>query len=255
MAAKDAKNSKMVAKDANNGKMVVKDANNNKMKGLLKGLRYISQIFDDNKDQEMQIGLPTDVKHVAHIGWDGPSTASSPSWMNEFQAPPGFQQSAPLGNGDMKEDYGVKWVSEDSSQKSSRGARSPAHDMPDLPKSSRRHSSNGHGGGGTDSPKKEKSDKVKHTRRSSKNREISDSSTRGIQQSMDPSQGSKSPQNLPDIPKKTRRKKSKDSSIGSPSGSRRSKHHASSETCTSPGHQSATISQRSFQEGEDKGFT
>nr|XP_028959344.1 CRIB domain-containing protein RIC6-like [Malus domestica] len=113
MAAKDAKNSKMVVKDANNGKMVVKDANNNKMKGLLKGLRYISQIFDDNKDQEMQIGLPTDVKHVAHIGWDGPSTASSPSWMNEFQAPPGFQQSAPLGNGDMKEDYGVKWVSED----------------------------------------------------------------------------------------------------------------------------------------------
>ncbi|RRT71756.1 hypothetical protein B296_00002190 [Ensete ventricosum] len=29
----------------------------------------------------MQIGFPTDVKHVAHIGWDGPSV-SSPSWVN-----------------------------------------------------------------------------------------------------------------------------------------------------------------------------
>ena len=35
----------------------------------------------------MQIGFPTDVKHVAHIGWDGP-TANSPSWViiyNLFQ--------------------------------------------------------------------------------------------------------------------------------------------------------------------------
>ena len=30
----------------------------------------------------MQIGLPTDVKHVAHIGWDGPSVNSAPSWVN-----------------------------------------------------------------------------------------------------------------------------------------------------------------------------
>lgn len=28
----------------------------------------------------MQIGYPTDVKHVAHIGWDGPSV-NSPSWV------------------------------------------------------------------------------------------------------------------------------------------------------------------------------
>ncbi len=28
----------------------------------------------------MQIGFPTDVKHVAHIGWDGPST-NTPSWV------------------------------------------------------------------------------------------------------------------------------------------------------------------------------
>ncbi|KAJ4967684.1 hypothetical protein NE237_014385 [Protea cynaroides] len=52
-----------------------------KMKGILKGLRYISQIFDNGKEQEMQIGHPTDVKHVAHIGWDGPSV-HSPTWVS-----------------------------------------------------------------------------------------------------------------------------------------------------------------------------
>ena len=81
------------------------------MKGLLKGLRYIARIFgeftyqfintclcivimnsdfkklqkllhaEDDKEPEMQIGKPTDVKHVAHIGWEGPS-ATTPSWVN-----------------------------------------------------------------------------------------------------------------------------------------------------------------------------
>ncbi|XP_076961165.1 uncharacterized protein LOC143637731 [Bidens hawaiensis] len=56
------------------------------MKGLLKGLRYISEIFEaeNDKEPEIQIGAPTDVKHVAHIGCDGPSS-SAPTWMNEFQ--------------------------------------------------------------------------------------------------------------------------------------------------------------------------
>lgn len=30
----------------------------------------------------MQIGLPTDVKHVAHIGWDGPGSTNSGSSNN-----------------------------------------------------------------------------------------------------------------------------------------------------------------------------
>lgn len=34
----------------------------------------------------MEIGLPTDVKHVAHIGWDGPSV-NSPSWVFFFFFP------------------------------------------------------------------------------------------------------------------------------------------------------------------------
>ncbi|EOA36712.1 hypothetical protein CARUB_v10012323mg [Capsella rubella] len=54
------------------------------VKGLLKGLRYITQIFDEEKDKDMQIGFPTDVKHVAHIGSDGPAT-NMPSWMGDFK--------------------------------------------------------------------------------------------------------------------------------------------------------------------------
>ncbi|KAK2400078.1 WD40 repeat protein [Trifolium repens] len=55
-----------------------------KVKGLLKGLRYISQIFEEKED-EIEIGFPTDVKHVAHIGSDDPS-ANAPSWMNEYKS-------------------------------------------------------------------------------------------------------------------------------------------------------------------------
>ncbi|XP_074348633.1 uncharacterized protein LOC141687304 [Apium graveolens] len=54
------------------------------VKGILKGLRYISQIFEkeEEEEEEIQIGNPTDVKHVAHIGNDGPAN-SKPSWMKE----------------------------------------------------------------------------------------------------------------------------------------------------------------------------
>ncbi|XP_042452428.1 CRIB domain-containing protein RIC1-like [Zingiber officinale] len=58
-----------------------------KMKNILKGLRYISQIFDEEEEPEMQIGHPTDVKHVAHIGCDGQSINNSPTWMTEFRSP------------------------------------------------------------------------------------------------------------------------------------------------------------------------
>ncbi|XP_048131995.1 CRIB domain-containing protein RIC10-like isoform X2 [Rhodamnia argentea] len=44
------------------------------------------------KEREMEIGYPTDVKHVSHIGWDGPS-GNGPSWMNEFRAAPEFSGS------------------------------------------------------------------------------------------------------------------------------------------------------------------
>ncbi|PWZ21459.1 CRIB domain-containing protein RIC10 [Zea mays] len=40
-----------------------------KVKGIFKGLKAFSQIFSV-KEHEMEIGCPTDVKHVVHIGWD-----------------------------------------------------------------------------------------------------------------------------------------------------------------------------------------
>ncbi|XP_074580518.1 uncharacterized protein LOC141836940 [Curcuma longa] len=55
-------------------------------KGILKPIRYISQMFDQ-KEPEMQIGFPTDVKHVAHIGSDGPNT-SDPGWMKDYHSAP-----------------------------------------------------------------------------------------------------------------------------------------------------------------------
>ena len=40
-------------------------------------------MVESGKEEEIEIGNPTDVKHVAHIGWDGPSAtpASAPSWV------------------------------------------------------------------------------------------------------------------------------------------------------------------------------
>ncbi|KAJ9169641.1 hypothetical protein P3X46_017807 [Hevea brasiliensis] len=248
--------------------------NNNKMKGLLKGLRYISQIFgmtliltgsikdvffqitcsysysleynaDNEKEPEMQIGYPTDVKHVAHIGWDGPSV-NSPSWMNEFKAAPGLSSAS---NGDANDE--IKWVSEDAASRrvSRRASDSSARDLPELPKSSRRHSSTG---GAGDSPTKEKSDKPKQSRRSSRNanKELADGKS-GRHKDSGPAGASE------DAPKKTRRKKSKD---GSMSKSSRSKAQASDVDC---GSESGSVSKSlsigncdsALDEDAENGFT
>ncbi|XP_027094674.1 CRIB domain-containing protein RIC6-like [Coffea eugenioides] len=195
-----------------------------KMKGLLKGLRYISQIFDEDKEPDMQIGFPTDVKHVAHIGWDGPSV-DSPSWMKEFKSPTGFQ-SAPLAiPGDPKENPEIKWVSEDG--KNARGKSSSAKDQSEAPRSSSRRQSSTENS--SDSPKKEKS------RHSRKHHSKDSSDSVKNRQTQDSGLGSESPSNLPDIPKKSRRKKSKESISGGSSGSVRSRNRGNtSGTCTSP---------------------
>ncbi|XP_066310563.1 CRIB domain-containing protein RIC4-like [Miscanthus floridulus] len=70
---------------------------------LLRGFKNLSQIFavydedEDEEEREMVIGLPTDVKHVAHIGWDGSTstTTSLRSW-NRAAAPPQLQEQYPL---------------------------------------------------------------------------------------------------------------------------------------------------------------
>ncbi|KAG6603765.1 CRIB domain-containing protein RIC10-like isoform X2 [Cucurbita moschata] len=56
-----------------------------KLKGIYKSFKYVSQIFA-MKDREMEIGYPTDVKHVSHIGLDNSSpSGSAPSWIKEFK--------------------------------------------------------------------------------------------------------------------------------------------------------------------------
>ncbi|KAE8685345.1 Ypt/Rab-GAP domain of gyp1p superfamily protein isoform 1 [Hibiscus syriacus] len=104
----------------------------------------------------MQIGLPTDVKHVAHIGWDGPSTVQSkPSWMNEFQTPAGGFQTPPSALRDNN----------NLSRKGSRGKSSAAKDSPQVPKSSKRTISTNGSGASSTKEKTEKSKQSKKTRK------------------------------------------------------------------------------------------
>ena len=86
-----------------------------KMKGFLKGFKYFSQIFGKGmnltfplyffispylsltislhfrvsgyKEQEMEIGYPTDVRHITHIGWNS-SSAHAPSWVSDYPSIP-----------------------------------------------------------------------------------------------------------------------------------------------------------------------
>ncbi|KAF7119269.1 hypothetical protein RHSIM_Rhsim13G0157100 [Rhododendron simsii] len=78
-----------------------------KLKGSIRGSSTLPKSLglDENlgsflfavvKEREMEIGYPTDVKHVAHIGWDGPS-GSAPSWMNEFNVASDFTATS-IGN-------------------------------------------------------------------------------------------------------------------------------------------------------------
>lgn len=67
-----------------------------RIKGIYKGFKHtLSQIFVV-KEREMEIGYPTDVKHLAHIGWDGPS-GNAPTWMSEFKTVPDFAATS-IGN-------------------------------------------------------------------------------------------------------------------------------------------------------------
>ncbi|KAL6505239.1 hypothetical protein OROGR_025056 [Orobanche gracilis] len=200
-----------------------------KMKGLFKGIRYISQIFEEeDKEQEMQIGFPTDVKHVAHIGWDGPSAAttidSSPSWMKEFKSPTGFQ-SAPLdSNGNNRENPEVKWVSEDS-KKGNRITDSPGRDLPEVPRSSRRHNhSSEDNHNSNDSPRKKDSSTKSRQSRRNHSKDSSEGSVKSGRHVNEPGQPSDSAsRGQPDLAKKSRRKKSKESDGGGSTRSNKSK--------------------------------
>ncbi|CAH8368134.1 unnamed protein product [Eruca vesicaria subsp. sativa] len=133
------------------------------VKGLLKGLRYITQIFDEEKDQDIQIGFPTDVKHVAHIGSDGPA-ANAPSWMGDFKPQEhdgqvvsrGDVTNNPVGEGvglqellpppEKQKHKKTRRKSETTSQNGSPPRRSSNVSTSDMPpKHSRRHSRSRHG--------------------------------------------------------------------------------------------------------------
>ncbi|XP_041001310.1 CRIB domain-containing protein RIC5-like [Juglans microcarpa x Juglans regia] len=190
-----------------------------KVKGLLKGLRYISQIFDEQKEPDMQIGYPTDVKHVAHIGWDGPSANNNtPSWMSEFESTPEVSSRSLDTFGE------AKLTSEDTKrtgagiqesllrQIKSTGNASPANSPRwslDAPKQSRRQRSTD--AVSSDSPSQDSPGSTRHARR---NRKLN--------------LGNDSPsQDLPAVPKHSRRRKSKGSSGSGSSKSQRSKDHTS----------------------------
>ncbi|XP_071687696.1 uncharacterized protein [Rutidosis leptorrhynchoides] len=157
--------------------------NTHKVKGLFNSLRCISQVFadDQQKKQEIQIGAPTDVKHVAHIGCDGTSE-ESPSWMKGFGT--SSQRQATSSNVSEAPSDGPEWVSEDSGQKVSRRKRQ----------------------------EKQKSRHRRH--RSVENAPDPDSQTKSRQPRRNHTRGDEGrhsqDESLPEVPKKTREKKSKD---------------------------------------------
>ncbi|KAM1248932.1 hypothetical protein ACFX2I_031661 [Malus domestica] len=71
------------------------------MQRLIRSIKSLSQIFvykeeieEEEEEGEMEIGLPTDVKHVTHIGLDGSATTNTTanplkasSWENNFNTP------------------------------------------------------------------------------------------------------------------------------------------------------------------------
>ncbi|KAL6197594.1 hypothetical protein ACLB2K_033202 [Fragaria x ananassa] len=98
---------------------------------MAKIFKYISQIFVV-KEREMEIGFPTDVKHVAHIGWDGPSD-SAPSWMNEFKNPPDFSTLGRNNTGDRRDSSSSMAASPWASQDFEHSMRQPSTNLIDLP--------------------------------------------------------------------------------------------------------------------------
>ncbi|WZZ84043.1 hypothetical protein YC2023_104615 [Brassica napus] len=134
--------------------------------GAFTASELLTENHDDHedKDQDIQIGFPTDVKHVAHIGSDGPA-ANMPSWMGDFKPQEhengqvvsrGDVTNNPIGEGvglqellpppEKQKHKKTRRKSETTSQNGSpprRSSNASTSDM--LPKHSRRHSRSRHG--------------------------------------------------------------------------------------------------------------
>ncbi|KAG9149433.1 hypothetical protein Leryth_003385 [Lithospermum erythrorhizon] len=152
-------------------------------------MRYITRNFnfdsDERKEPEMQIGLPTDVKH-----------------MKGFESLSGSNPSSPINIRESKQNLAVEAIFEESKRGHRKSLNQGSRDQPDLPKSTR-HNSSKDKASESDSPRKQKS-------RNSRRHHLKDSDSTRL--SRDGSMGTiDSPSNdLPDVPKKSRRKKSKD---------------------------------------------
>ncbi|XVF27825.1 hypothetical protein REPUB_Repub14bG0142500 [Reevesia pubescens] len=82
------------------------------------------------KEREIEIGYPTEVKHVAHIGWDGPS-GTAPSWMNEFKTRPDFTATSIANSRDFEQSMGCQSPTEMARNLS-------CSDIPNIPKKQKR---------------------------------------------------------------------------------------------------------------------
>lgn len=185
----------------------------------------------------MQIGFPTDVKHVAHIGCDGPSAAtpSNPAWMNEFPSAPSSSSHGQDGRREVVSS--AKSSSQDSytsdppltdppnskphrrSRRHASSSESPGTALPtgsESPARSSRHSRRNQsvGSASGSEPASSEGSRRGGSRRSSKSSSSTD--TNGSE----PANGfESSARDLPSIPKQSRRGKTK---VGSEDKSTRS---------------------------------
>ncbi|MED6185043.1 hypothetical protein PIB30_053179 [Stylosanthes scabra] len=214
--------------------------NNCKVKGILKRISFISQVFESDKEKEIEIGHPTDVKHVAHIGWQGHSAENNPSWMNEFKSSPGLTSSAPLSlYGDLHSqgnDNSPQWDSQETDSAVKRGSRSMNGEERDARSSRKQSMRESHAKEKSDRPRnpKTRSSKSKESSCNNKNESTNNNSkcSSEQQQIQGCSSSEQPPRNnlLPDVSKRTSSIKVKDASsnagsTATKSRSSRAQHH------------------------------
>ncbi|XP_066381606.1 CRIB domain-containing protein RIC10-like [Miscanthus floridulus] len=95
------------------------------MKGIFRGLKIIAQIFTVQREHEIEIGYPTDVRHVSHVGLG--ASDSCPSWMNEFR---GVEEVTAGGRGasiisSAAQSRHTSWASLDFFEQPATGAAPP----------------------------------------------------------------------------------------------------------------------------------
>ncbi|CAA0825180.1 CRIB domain-containing protein RIC6 [Striga hermonthica] len=107
----------------------------------------------------MEIGNPTDVKHVAHIGWEGPS-GGAPTWMNEFRVGADFAASSIGKSGSALSPWSSHDFGESNGQQSESFKDMPSPELPTLKTKEKRKKSKS-----TSSPKSSASCSSRTSRR------------------------------------------------------------------------------------------